>query len=349
MRVLVAMSGGVDSAVAAGLLSEQGHDVVGVTLHLWDAEGEHKVGRCCAPEDRDDARRVCEHLGVPHYVMDERAAFRANVVEPFLDAYLSGTTPSPCVHCNRTVKLEHLSGLADQLGCDAVATGHYARVERGGSPRLFRGKDQRKDQSYFLFGVSDRTLARLELPLGGLHKDESRAHARRLGLPNANKPDSQELCFVPDGDVRSFAARERGAAASRPGVVRDVDGSVLGHHEGIAGFTIGQRKGVSPGGLPPRYVLRILPEQDEVIVGPDAALFSDALEADQVAWRGTAPSEPFDALVRVRYRHEPAPARIEPTRLGFRARFAEPQRAITRGQAAVVYRGEEVLAGGFIT
>ncbi len=340
------MSGGVDSSVAAALLLEQGWDVVGVTLHLWDAEGEQKVGRCCAPEDRDDARKTCEHLGVPHYVIDEREAFRRDVVEPFLDEYRAGRTPSPCVHCNRTVKLLRLETIADDLGCSHVATGHYARlVRQPEGVRLLRGRDTRKDQSYFLFGVPPSTLGRMIFPLGELDKEQSRAEARRLGLPNAHKPDSQELCFVPDGDVRGFSQRERGANA--PGLIRDEGGAVLGTHGGVEGFTVGQRKGLGVGGGgTPRYVLRIV--GNDVVVGDGDGLYERELEAAGARWLHP-PTGSFEALVRIRYRHEPAPALVTPTDGGFRVRFGSPQRAITPGQAAVVYVGDEVRGGGFIT
>jgi tRNA-specific 2-thiouridylase len=347
-RILVAMSGGVDSSVAAALLREAGHELVGVTLHLWDAEGEQKVGRCCAPEDRDDARRTCEHLGIPHYVLDEREAFRANVVEPFLDEYQRGRTPSPCVHCNRTVKLVMLAELADRFGCTHVATGHYARIERdaSGRPVLRRGRDTQKDQSYFLFGLPEATLERLIFPLGDLEKDATRAHGRRLGVPNADKPDSQELCFVPDGDVAGFVHRARGEEPR--GRVVDPEGRVLGEHQGISAFTVGQRRGLGLGGGPTRYVLRIVPDAHEVVVGEADALLGTRLAARDAHWLRGTPAEPFRAEVRVRYRHRPAAGLVAPTDDGFEVRFDEPQRAISPGQAAVIYRDDEVLGGGFI-
>lgn len=348
MRILVAMSGGVDSSVAAALLKEQGHTLVGVTFHLWDAQGENKVGRCCAPEDRDDARRTCDHLGIPHYVIDEREAFRQDVVEPFLDAYLRGTTPAPCVACNQHVKVTRLVELADRFGCERVATGHYARIVREptGRVRLLRGRDLHKDQSYFLYGVPEAVLSRLEFPLGGFTKDETRAHGERLGVPNFRKPDSQELCFVPDGDIGGFIERERGV--KKRGEIRDTSGAVLGQHEGIYRYTVGQRKGLNLGGGPARYVLKVLPSDDAVVVGSDADLFASSFEATRAAWCSGEPREPFEALVRVRYRAEPAPARVVPQGTRFCVEFKEPQRAITPGQAAVVYRGDEVVGGGII-
>jgi tRNA-specific 2-thiouridylase len=353
-RVLVAMSGGVDSSVAAALLAEAGVDVVGVTLHLWDASGEQKVGRCCAPEDREDARRTCDHLGVPHYVFDEREAFRSTVVEPFLDEYSAGRTPSPCTHCNRTVKLLRLVELADQLGATHVATGHYARLLRdpdapASTPRLLRGADPGKDQSYFLFGVPAPVLRRMVFPLGAFQKDETRAEARRLGLPNADKPDSQELCFVPDGNVSGFVAAERGA--DRPGRVVDEDGRALATHGGLAGFTVGQRRGLGlPGGGPPRYVLRVLGDSGDVVVGAKDGLYRRRFSARDAAWPSEPPGPTFEGRVRIRHRHEPAPAEVRLTEggRGFEVVFREPQRAITPGQASVIYRGDQVVGGGFI-
>lgn len=346
-RVLVAMSGGVDSAVAAGLLKEQGYDLVGVTFHLWDAKGESQVGRCCSPEDRDDARRVCEHLEIPHHTFDERERFRAQVVEPFMDSYRAGQTPSPCVQCNRSVKITHLLQIAKELGADKVATGHYAQIRQGADgPQLFRGKDHAKDQSYFLFGVPETCLASLLFPLGDMDKDQVRKHAHRLGLPNASKQDSQELCFVPDGNIRGFIERERGETQAGP--IVDQAGTVLGEHDGIEGFTVGQRKGLDLGGGPARYVLRILSDDNAVVVGEGDALLAPELRAADATWLGKAPHAPFDAQVRIRYRHEPSPARVTPLAEGFEVTFELPQRAVTPGQAAVIYDGERVLGGGFI-
>lgn len=347
--VLVAMSGGVDSSLAAALLHRQGYRVVGVTLHLWDAEGEDRVGRCCAPEDREDARRTCDFLGIPHYVMDERAAFRARVVDPFLDQNLAGKTPSPCVACNQQVKLSRLAELATQLDIARIATGHYARVERGSGagPTLWMGKDRGKDQSYFLFGVAESLLARLEFPLGSLTKHEVRGLAREMGLPNWDKPDSQELCFVPDGDIHGFAARHR-AEAGRSGPILDEVGRVLGTHRGLEGYTVGQRRGVGVAGAHARYVLKLIPEKNAIVLGPEERLGATELAAENAVWIGEEPRAEFDAEVRIRYRHAPSPARVVPDAAGFHVRFETPQRAAAPGQAAVVYRGTQVLGGGFI-
>jgi tRNA-specific 2-thiouridylase len=352
-RVLVAMSGGVDSSVAAALLRERGLDLVGVTLHLWDASGADKVGRCCAPEDRDDARRTCEALGIPHFVIDEREAFRATVVDPFVEAYRAGSTPSPCVACNQQVKLGRLVSLADSLGCSHVATGHYARLEHepGGAPRLLRGRDRQKDQSYFLHGVAPSVLARMLFPLGALDKPSTRAEGQRLGVPNFAKKDSQELCFVPDGDIGGFVDRrddERGEPRVRAGAVRSSGGELLGMHAGVHRYTIGQRRGLGLGGGPARYVLRILPDSAEVIVGEPRELESDTLVVDEARWIGARPDAAFEAHVQARYRHVAARAEVTPVGVGFRARFLEPQRALAPGQAAVVYLGERVLGGGTI-
>ncbi len=346
-RILVAMSSGVDSSVAAALLREQGHECIGVTLHLWDATGEQKVGRCCAPEDRDDARKTCEAIGIPHYVIDERAAFREHVVDPFVRGYAGGATPSPCVTCNQHVKLGRLAELADALGCASIATGHYARIVLAdGRVELLRGVDASKDQSYFLFGVPRAILARLVLPLGGLDKGRTREEGRRLGVPNWDKKDSQELCFVPDGNVGSFVERE--GVAPRAGQLLGTDGEVVGQHGGVHHFTVGQRRGLGLGGGPPRYVLRVVPETAEVVVGDEAGLYAAGLEASSARWIDDHADETFDAEIQVRHHHRPAPARIERRGDGFVARFSEPQRAIAPGQAAVVYVGPRVLGGGTI-
>lgn len=343
------MSGGVDSSVTAALLMEAGYEVVGVTFHLWDTESERRVGRCCTPEDREDARTVCDRLGLAHYVVDQRSAFRAHVVDPFMDEYAAGRTPAPCAHCNRSVKLGRLVELADRLGADWIATGHYARVARDpeGRPRLLCARDVQKDQSYFLFGVHPVALARLIFPLGELDKETTRAHAHRLGLVTADKPDSQELCFVPEGDIGDFLRRQ--GRDMRPGEITDETGRVLGHHDGIARFTVGQRRGLGlGGGAKPRYVLRIVAEENRVVVGDGEQLARSALRATGASWIIPRPSEPFEARVRIRHRHEPAAGRVIPTVEGFRVALHEPQRAVTPGQAAVLYDGEEVLGGGFI-
>jgi tRNA-specific 2-thiouridylase len=359
-RVLVAMSGGVDSAVAAARLRDDGHDVVGVTLHLWDyPESGDNHGRCCAPEDQYDARNQADALGVPHYTFDRRALFAETVVAPFVQAYLAGETPSPCADCNRGVKLKELFALADRLGASRVATGHYARVvEHAGHPALAQGRDLTKDQSYFLYATSPEQLARLMFPLGESTKAEVRAEAIARGLPGANKGESQELCFI--GTKRHAYADfvgERAAGRVRAGAIVDREGRVVGQHAGIHHFTIGQRKGLGVAGSQPAYVTRVDATTGRVHLGTSNDLLSTSATLDGVV---LAPhvSVPCAARVRVRYRHEGSAGRLVPGetlggrqagREAVRVVFDEPVRAVTRGQIAVLYEEDRVLGGGRIT
>jgi len=359
-RILVAMSGGVDSSVAAARLLDAGYDVVGVTLHLWDYDdspspGGKSHGRCCAPEDQYDARRVADALGFPHFTFDRRALFAATVVEPFVDAYLSGETPSPCTACNRGVKLGELFALADRLGAAKVATGHYARVvarvegETDGVLRLAMGADVSKDQSYFLYASPRAWLERLVFPLGESTKGEVRAEAVTRRLPGAGKGESQELCFVGAG-AHAYAdfVAERAAARVRPGPIVDEAGRVVGTHEGVHRFTIGQRKGLGVALGSPAFVTRIDPELATVHLGREEALQAQgATLSDVVLAEGV--SLPTRARVRVRYRHEGDGALVRDEG-GGRAvvLFDHPVRAVTRGQIAVLYDGDCVLGGGRI-
>jgi tRNA-specific 2-thiouridylase len=353
-RVLVAMSGGVDSSVAAARLRDAGYDVVGVTLHLWDYPDDGSVkSRCCAPEDQHDARRVADFLGIPHYTFDRRSLFREHVVDPFVEAYLDGRTPSPCVACNRSVKLRELFPLAARLGAAAVATGHYARVvDEAGVARLYRGRDRHKDQSYFLHMLRADELARLVLPLGGSTKGEVRAEAIARGLPGATKGESQELCFVPSGRYDAFVS-ERAAGRLRPGPIVDRDGRVVGEHGGVHSFTVGQRKGIGVALGRPVFVVALDPATAAVRLGDEAELYAAAAELTDGAWCDDV-AFPLEAEVQVRARHEGAPAVIERRRdpatgaEALVARFAAPVRAVSPGQVAVAYRGDRVLGGGTI-
>jgi tRNA-specific 2-thiouridylase len=348
-RVLVAMSGGVDSSVAAAVLKAQGYDVVGVTLHLWDYPDDGSVrGRCCAPEDVHDARRVADRLGFPHYAFDRRELFQREVIAPFVDSYVGGETPSPCVRCNRGVKLPEVLALSEKLGADHVATGHYARiVEHGGRFELHRARDLAKDQSYFLHMLGQRALGRLLFPLGELDKASVRERARELALPGAEKGESQELCFVPTGRYDTFVA-ERARGRLRPGPIVDDTGRPVGQHDGVHGFTVGQRKnlGVSLGKR--AYVTAIEPDTATVRLGQrDALLAGGALVADPVLADGV--ELPFTAGVMVRYRGTPVPARVTRATSGLRVEFEEPLTAVVPGQYAVFLDGERVLGGGVIT
>lgn len=348
-RVIIAMSGGVDSSVAAALLSDRGFETIGVTLHLWDYPDDGSVkGRCCAPEDQHDARRVADHLGIAHYAFDRRELFAREVVAPFVDGYLGGDTPSPCVACNRGPKLRELFALADRLGADLVATGHYARtgVDEVG-PCLMRARDTAKDQSYFLHHLTRAEIARMRFPLGDLTKAEVRALAVARGLPGATKGESQELCFVPEGRYDAFVdARATGRV--RPGPILGADGATVGRHGGVHGFTIGQRKGIGVALGKPAFVVDIDGATGSVQLGDERDLLSSEITAEDARFLDGLPSE-LRATVRVRARHDGEQAAVSFDGDGhMRVRFDRPVRAVARGQFAVAYDGERVLGGAKI-
>ncbi|HSY25182.1 MAG TPA: tRNA 2-thiouridine(34) synthase MnmA [Polyangiaceae bacterium] len=356
-RIVVAMSGGVDSSVAAARLCDAGYDVVGVTLHLWDYPEEDgspgKHGRCCAPEDQYDARRVADALGFAHYTFDRRELFLRSVVTPFVDAYASGETPSPCTACNRGVKLAELFALADRLGAKSVATGHYARILRDpdGTPVLAAGADRSKDQSYFLYASPRAWLDRLVFPLGESTKQEVRQEAVSRNLPGAQKGESQELCFVGTGThaYADFVAARAGDRL-RPGPIVDEHGRTVATHDGVHRFTLGQRKGLGVAVGRPAFVTRIDAAEATVHLGSDDALLSrGAALADVSLAEGVV--APFRAVVRVRYRHDGDPGEVRTGADGYGSaeiRFDRPVRAVTPGQIAVFYDGDRVLGGGRI-
>ena len=347
-RVVVAMSGGVDSSVAAALLVEQGFEVIGVTLRLVG-----DASRCCSLDDAEDARRVAESLGIRFYVADYSDAFRREVMEPFADSYLAGRTPIPCVGCNQRFKFRHLLERAGALGAAAVATGHYARIARdpaSGALSLLCGVDARKDQSYFLFDLRPEQLAQIRFPIGELAKDEVRERARALGLATADKPESQELCFVPDGNTAAAVERLRPGRAPGAGEIVDEAGRVVGRHAGIHHFTVGQRRGLAVASAQRMYVKSIDAARNRVTIAAGEALAEAGARLRGVSWvAGAAPAEPLRARVRIRYRHAGVAARVEPLPdAGARVVFEEPVNAVTPGQAAVFYDGDVVLGGGWI-
>jgi tRNA-uridine 2-sulfurtransferase len=362
--VAVAMSGGVDSSTVAALLLQHGRAVVGLTMQLWnqrrlpelqgDGPAQH---RCCSLDDVYDAKRVAQHLNFPHYVVNFEEQFEQRVVRPFVEQYLAGRTPIACTNCNTDVKFEPLLRMARQIGAEQLATGHYARIrwdEATGRYQLLRARDDSKDQSYFLWGLTQEQLSRSEFPLGELTKEQVRNLARSVALPVAEKPESMELCFVPNGNYVQFIhaySRETGKPLKdQEGDIVTEDGTVVGRHTGVHNYTIGQRKGLGFATGRPIYVLAIDPEKNRVIVGEDDALRATTLEIENVNWVSIAePAAPLRAYVKIRHKHEPAPARVEVLPgLCARITFDAPQRAITPGQAAVLYDGDLVLAGGWI-
>jgi tRNA-specific 2-thiouridylase len=362
--IAVAMSGGVDSSTVAAVLQERGHSVVGLTMQLWnqrrlpelqgDGPAQH---RCCSLDDVYDAKRVAQHLNFPHYVVNFEEQFESRVVRPFVDQYLAGRTPIACTNCNTDVKFEPLLKMAQQIGAERLATGHYARIrknEETGRWELLRARDDSKDQSYFLWGLTQEQLSRSDFPLGELTKEEVRALARRVNLPVAEKPESMELCFVPNGNyvqfIQAYASDQKISLNRDEGEIVTESGDVVGHHNGVHNFTIGQRKGLGFAAGKPLYVLAIDPEKNRVVVGEDDALRTSVCEIENVNW--VSCEEPNTALradVKIRHKHTASPATVEALPNNrVRITFDAPQRAITPGQGAVLYDGDRVLAGGWI-
>jgi tRNA-specific 2-thiouridylase len=349
-RVIVAMSGGVDSSVTAALLVAEGFEVVGITLQLYDhGSAAGRAGACCSGRDIYDAARVAEGLGIAHYVVDYESRFRAAVIDDFVASYSRGETPVPCIRCNQRVKFRDLLQAAYDLGASALATGHYARRLAGpNGPELHRARDAARDQSYFLFATACEELRFLRFPLGELTKAETRAEARRLGLPIADKPDSQDICFVPTGSYASLVERLR-PDAGEPGDIVHRDGRVLGRHKGIARFTVGQHRGLGISGGEPLYVLRIDPEQRRVVVGPRAALNQTRIVLGEVNWLAAPPADGIAVEAKLRSTQPPVPARLYPGAAGEAVLvLGLPAGAVAPGQAAVLYDGDRVLGGGWI-
>ena len=347
-RVFAAMSGGVDSSVSAALLLEQGHDVTGVTMQLWPSSED--AGGCCSVSAVRDARRVCDLLGIPHYTLNFRELFEKAVVGPFAEEYAAGRTPNPCIVCNDVLKFSDLLAKVSAQGAEFLATGHYARIARDSDhvPWLSRAADPGKDQSYFLYRLSRAQMDHVLFPVGELHKSDVRAIASRIGLAVAEKPDSQEVCFAPAGEHARVVA-ERRPAAMRAGEIVDGTGHVLGTHDGIANYTVGQRKGLGIGGGDPLFVLALDAEHNRVVAGPREALRVRLVTASGVVWNG-CDDETVDAMVRYRMTARPASAHLDRAREdeSLEVRFAEPLEAVAPGQAVVCYQQDRVIGGGVI-
>lgn len=341
------MSGGVDSSVVAALCAEAGYETIGITLQLYDhGAALAKKGACCAGSDIHDARRVAEAIGIPHYVLDYESAFRSSVIDDFADAYARGETPIPCVRCNQTVKFRDLLDVARDLGADCLATGHYVRRVIGArGAELHRAADSTRDQSYFLFATTRAQLDYLRFPLGHMPKTEVRAHAERFGLPVAAKPDSQDICFVPNGNYADIVRKLR-PEAGEAGEIVDLAGRVLGRHKGLIHYTVGQRRGIEIGGqVDPLYVVRLEPETRRLVVGPREALGIAATDLGEINWLGgEVPADGLAVEVKVRSTAAPVPARW----LGGEVRFDAPEYGVAPGQACVAYQGDRVLGGGWI-
>ncbi|PWG03952.1 tRNA 2-thiouridine(34) synthase MnmA [Sphingosinicella humi] len=351
-RIVVAMSGGVDSSVVAALAARTGAEVIGVTLQLYDyGAAVQRTGSCCAGQDIYDARTVADRLGIAHYVFDYESRFKGSVIDRFADEYMKGRTPIPCISCNQGVKFTDLLSLAKDLGADCLATGHYVRRVLGpNGAELHRAADPARDQSYFLFATTQEQLDYLRFPLGDMPKPAVREIARELGLLVADKPDSQDICFVPNGDYASVVKKIRPEAAAE-GEIVDLEGRVLGRHQGLIHFTVGQRRGLEIGGQPePLYVVRLEPEARRVVVGPKAALAVRTVKLDGLNWLGEDQREGLTA--KVRSMAKPAPVRFDPGSAsgagGEAVHFLAPEYGVAPGQAAVIYDGDRVLGGGWI-